>query len=595
MDYAILAELSLRSRQVHSRTIIRFMHIRLPVIAAWISLLLVAPVAGQNPSLNGYLNHEQISAAINKLDDSELAAVRSLGKSAGGREVWLITISQGKAENKPAIAIVGNVQGSHLVGGELALRMAQQLVEKADKDEGVKKLLEQVTLYIIPRPDPDTSEKCFAKPYRLPAGNDRKTDDDRDFAFGEDPANDLNDDGFITQLRIEDPAGTLIPHPDDDRVLITADPKKNERGKYRVLTEGIDDDHDEQWNEDAGDGVAFDRNFTFGYKPFTAHTGPNAVSEPECRAVADFLFDRTNIAAVFTFSTDDNLFHPWKPNSQTEKERIRKNILGSDATAVDFIAEAYRKTHGGADAPSPPDPNGAFSRWAYFHYGRWSLNARAWWVPKSAPEKKEAAKDDEKKEDKKDEKKPSGEKRGSEQINLLHWLAANKIEGFVEWKEIKHPDFPDQKVEVGGFKPLVDLNPPAAELDKLAEKHRTFIEQLPTWLPKLELRDAKAVSLGGGVFRFTVTAANTGYLPTMPEMASVNGAAHPLQMQVDLPKEAILLQGTPRSQVNRLAGLTGKTERTWLVRFPKETPGQIKLRLWAPAVGEATATIELKE
>ena len=40
-------------------------------------------------------------------------------------------------------------------------------------------------------------------PFREPAGNARKTDDDRDFEFGEDPPEDLNGDGWITQMRIE--------------------------------------------------------------------------------------------------------------------------------------------------------------------------------------------------------------------------------------------------------------------------------------------------------------------------------------------------------------------------------------------------------
>ncbi|WP_202921599.1 M14 family metallopeptidase [Anatilimnocola aggregata] len=573
-------------------------------LAVWLALVTMAVAQESaepdakpvNPALDGYLQFEPFSAAVNKLAESELVTVKSLGKSAGGRDIWLITIARGEVKpltNKPALAIVGNVQGSHLIGGELALRLAQQIVAKAD-DEGVKQLLERVTLHIIPRPEPDGSERCFASPYRVPAGNDRKTDDDRDFAFGEDPPNDLNGDGYITQMRIEDPDGTLMLHPDDPRVLITADPKKNERGRYKLLSEGIDDDHDEQWNEDAGDGVALDRNFTFGYKPFQPNTGPNAVSEPECRAIADFLFDQVNVAAVFTFSTDDNLFHPWKANAQTEKDRIRKNILGSDATAIDYLAEAYRKTHGGSDAPTPPDVQGAFSSWAYFHYGRWSLNARAWWVPKTSP-KKEEVKEEDKDGEKKEEKKHSGEKRGSEQINLLNWLKANDMDGFVEWKEIKHPDFPRQKVEVGGFKPLVDVNPPAKELEALAEKHLAFLQKLPESLPNLELRAATAESLGGGVYRVKATAANAGYLSTMPEMGSVNGIPYPLQLEIEIPKETVFLKGHARTEIKRLAGLTGTAEETWLLRFPDKAPSEVKLRLWAPAVGEVTKTIQLKD
>ena len=68
---------------------------------------------------------------MKELDASDLVAVTSLGRSVGGRDIWLLTMGTGKTDDKPAIAIVGNVQGSHLAGGEIALRMARKLVEKA--------------------------------------------------------------------------------------------------------------------------------------------------------------------------------------------------------------------------------------------------------------------------------------------------------------------------------------------------------------------------------------------------------------------------------------------------------------------------------
>ena len=36
------------------------------------------------------------------------------------------------------------------------------------------------------------------------------------------------------------------------------------------------------------------------------------VSEPETKAVADFLFDQFNIYAVFTFGPQDNLGQPYE-------------------------------------------------------------------------------------------------------------------------------------------------------------------------------------------------------------------------------------------------------------------------------------------
>lgn len=553
----------------------------LPFALGGLCILSQAALA-QNPALEGYANHEAFSGRVKELDASDLVAVSSLGKSVGRRDVWLLTIGTGKTEEKPAIAIVGNVQGSHLAGGEIALRMAKKLVEKAKTDEAIRKLLEEQTFYFIPRPDPDGCEKCWAKPLRQRGGNDRKTDDDRDFAFGEDPPDDLNGDGIITMMRVEDETGDYFPHPDDPRVLIHADAKKNEKGKYRLLIEGKDDDGDEKFNEDPGDGVAFNHNFTFGYKPFQPATGANAVSEPECRAVADFLYGRPNVAVLFCFSPEDNLFHTWKPDSNLERARIRTRVLGSDAALIEYIAGEYRKIHGGSDAPGPPDPSGSFSQWGYFHYGRWSLAARGWWVPKTEEPKVEG-----------DAKKPSGEKRGESDINLLRWLAKEKLDGFVDWKPVEHPGFPGKKVEVGGFKPFYALNPPAKELDGLADKHLQFVTTLPKWLPKLALIDAKAEALGNGVYRISATAINRGYLPTMPEMGQVNGEAYPLQIALTLPKGAELLQGYPRTKLPRLEGSGGKSEKTWLLKLGEEKPKQLEIQAWAPAVGRATTKVEL--
>jgi Zinc carboxypeptidase len=540
---------------------------------------------GQNPALEGYANHEGVSAQVKELDASDLVAASSLGKSVGRRDVWLLTVGIGQTEDKPAIAIVGNVQGSHLAGGEIALRMAKWLAEKGKTDEATRKLLAEQTFYFVPRPDPDGCEKCWAKPLRQRVGNDRPTDDDRDFAFGEDPPDDLNGDGIITMMRVEDETGEYFSHPDDPRVLIQADAKKNEKGKYRLLVEGKDDDGDEKLNEDAGDGVPFNHNFTFGYKPFQPGSGANAVSEPECRAVADFLYSRPNVAVLFCFSPEDNLFHPWKPDANLEKARIRTRVLGSDASLLEYIAGEYRKIHGGSDPPGPPDPSGSFSQWGYFHYGRWSLAARGWWAPKMEPPM-EAKPEGE-------VKKPSGEKRGESDIHLLRWFAQEKLDGFVDWKPVEHPGFPGKKVEVGGFKPFYSLNPPAKELDGLADKHLQFVATLSEWLPKLALIDAKAEALGNGVYRITVTAINRGFLPTMPEMGQVNGESYPLQIALTLPQGAELLQGNPRTKLPRLDGSGGKAEKSWLLKFGEEKPKQLEIQAWAPAVGRATVKIDL--
>lgn len=543
----------------------------------------IADLALANPALEGYANSEELTKQVAELDKSDIVTATSLGKTLQGREIHLLTIGSGKPEEKPAILIVGNVHVAHIAGSELAMRMAKQLVEKSATDEKVKKLLERCTIYVIPNPSPDASEKCFAKPFREPVGNAQRTDDDRDFENGEDPPDDLNGDGWITMLRVADESGEFFPHPDDPRVLIKADPKQNERGKYRLYTEGKDNDGDGEFNEDAGDGVSFNRNFTFKYPYFERSAGASAVSEIEARAIAEFCYGHPNIALAFTFTPEDNLWHTWKPDGQAEQQRIKTRILGADAPYQEFVVADYRKVHGGKDAPGPPEGHGSFSEWVYFHYGRWSLAARGWWIPQVPPKTPAEG-----------EKKPSDEKRGAEDLNRLRWLAQQGIDGFVDWKPIEHPDFPGKVVEVGGFKPFYALNPPAKELDGLAGKHVDFLAGLPEFLPRLEIKETKIESLGGGLFRVTAKAANQGYLPTMAEMGRVNNAMHPLQISLELPKGTEFLKGSPRSRVGRLEGSGAASEIVWLVRPPDAAPVMGKFKVWAPAVGSHETQAEFK-
>ncbi len=575
-----------------------------------------------DPILDGYATPAEFDQQIAAFKQLPGVKVTSLTKTLGKRDVWLLSLGSEAPTHKPAILLIGDVEPGHLIGGEVLIRMAENLAKTADNphteaDQKVKKLLEQVTLYIIPRPSPDATAKCWKTPAQLPQGNAAATDDDRDGRGGEDPADDLNGDGRITMMRIADPLGTHRAHPDDPRVLIEVNPKKNESGAFRLLTEGRDDDRDEAFNEDGGGGVAFNKNWTMRYQPFAAHAGPHQVSELETRAIADWCFDHQNIVAVFTFTPDDNLFHPWKPGQDPGK--IRTTIAGDDAAPLDLIAEQYRDTLKAKDPPAAARGRGSFSEWAYYHFGRWSLASRGWWIPQVA---KVEEKKDEKKEEKpapKDEKeaakdtqkpspeakpappseakKPAGEKetRGSEELNALRWLEREKLDGFTPWTKVQHPDFPKQTVEVGGFHPLVFLNPPAKEFDGLAAKHAEFLQQLAALLPKLAIRDQQVEALGAGLYKIRLKVANTGYLATQPEMGAITRQAPPLTFEwTNLPKDAVWLAGHPRGQIERLAGKSIGKEHEWLVRLPDGKPAKATFTVQAPNVGRVSVTVELK-
>ncbi|MDX1964403.1 MAG: M14 family zinc carboxypeptidase [Pirellulales bacterium] len=640
--------------------------------------------SAQQFTLAGYLTPDEFDAAVAELAKSPGVKVTSLAKTATGRDVWLFTLGEEDPAHKPAILIVGSAEPADLAGGELALRMvrgwaaglpqatdaataspaldepkkepaqkthdAKQL-DPAQKATPANDLLQRVTIYCIPRPSPDATAKFWNQPLQPPQGNSRVTDDDRDGQTGEDPANDLNGDGLITQMRVSDPAGKYAVHPDDPRVLIEIKPQDNERGAYTLYTEGRDDDQDESFNEDGSAGVAFSRNFTHKYPFFQIAAGPHQVSEPETRAIADFCFDHQNITAIYSFSSQENLFHPWKPGDDPGK--IKTRIAAADAPLVEHLAEKYRQLHGGKNPPPAANGAGSFADWAYFHYGRWSFAPRAWWIP---PQEKPTAKPAEKAaapeakaaeqpspqqsgtekppteqppaestasppetppaQQTTDPEQPSVKSdkaaatastptnpnktplqpgdRGADQLNALRWLEHHQRVGFVPWTKIDHPDFPGQTVEIGGFHPLVMTTPPSAELDALAAQHRQFIEELAQALPRLRIDSAVAEPLGGGIFRIQVKLLNTGYLPTMSAMGETTDQVPPLTFAwQDVPAETLWLQGTGRGFVERLTGTNGQTKLEWLIRVPK-LPASPRLRIGSPATGWVEQSLDLK-
>ena len=81
------------------------------LVAILTALITVAVSA--NPALEGYANYAALAERVKQLDQSEIVAVTPLAKTAGGREIVLLTIGRGDAAKKPAIAIVGGVDASH--------------------------------------------------------------------------------------------------------------------------------------------------------------------------------------------------------------------------------------------------------------------------------------------------------------------------------------------------------------------------------------------------------------------------------------------------------------------------------------------------
>lgn len=273
-----------------------------------------------------YHNYVELTAALKSIAGKHpsLARLQSIGKTSGGREIWLVELGSRSGqplESRPGLLVAANFEADHLIGSEIVLSMSRFLLENYAANAEIKKALDESVVYLIPRVNPDGAEEFFA-----PVKFDRKTnlrprDDDNDGRVDEDGPEDLNKDGIITLMRVKSPDGEYIIDPEEPRLMRKADPKKGERGMYKIFWEGIDNDGDGFINEDPPGGTDIGRNFTHEYPYYKPDAGPHMVSENESRALMDWIIKNRNVAAILTFSESDNLISPVTSSSRFGQSR----------------------------------------------------------------------------------------------------------------------------------------------------------------------------------------------------------------------------------------------------------------------------------
>lgn len=362
-----------------------------PIPAALVLILGTAPAAAQEIPRDRYLNHQELTRAVQGLANRHrnLASLEALARSDAGREVWLLTIGNPAGvprEQRPALLLVANLEGNHLIGSSAALHAAEHLLTRYGEDDEVTGLLDEQTVYVLPRINPDGAELFWSMPaYELPY-KPHASAPDRGGLNVRETGRDLNGDGIITLMRVRDPEGDLIPDPEEPRLMRRAERSRAERGIYRVYVEGIEIDDADAYVPHGSDGVNLNRNFPHEYLYFQPHVGPHQVSEVETRALADFIFTRTNIAAVLTFSPYDDLRSP--PPAQRSAPQgtapgppnVPSNVLPDDRAFHQYISERFNEiTELKGDGAA--GEAGSFAQYAYFQAGLASFTTPVWTLP----------------------------------------------------------------------------------------------------------------------------------------------------------------------------------------------------------------------
>lgn len=501
---------------------------------------------------------------------SDVLRLSTAGTSAGGRKIHAIEIAAAgpvPPAQRPAVFVGANIAGYHHAGTEAAMRLVERLVARKTDP-----LLQKRTFYILPLLNPDAANATRVRNHL----NGAKLDRDRDGLVGEDGPNDLNGDGRITQMRIPDPHGEYVIDPADPRLMKKADPLKGEKGAYRLLTEGDDDDRDGQYNEDPSGGFAPDKNFAMGWADNDPEAGPFPSSTPEAKAAMDYLLARRNVAVAFVFGPANNLLEIPKgagaefgqtrllltpaqanmlsvePRAYTvdelfalverapaiqqmggSREAMAAALQAGPATAPDgediryyqSFSDDYKKIleKAGLDVkrPGKASPGGGFQQWLYYHYAAFAVELDIWGAAKPG----DAA--------------------------LLAWTPIQIAGG---------------KAEIGGLDAAAEITPPAADLPKAVDAHADAVLLAAEKLARVEILSTEVKELSAGLYRVTATAANTGLWPTHTKHAIRARTWLPVRLKLTLPSGATLVSGRDQAVAERLTGGTGTLKGEWLVQ-----------------------------
>ena len=582
-----------------------------------------------------YHNNRSLSRHITSVAEQNPDLVRAemIAQSIGKRNIWLIEVGKGAEQDRkdrPAILVVAGIEGNDMIGSSVVLSWIEHLVEQYDNDTEIANLLDTTTIYVIPRLNPDAAEHFFAVPKLETSWNDKPVDNDHDGLVDEDGPEDLNGDGLITWMRIKDPEGEYILDPEDDRLLSEADHLKGEVGAWRYLSEGIDNDHDELWNEDGLGGVNFNRNFPYNFEFFAPDTGAHQISETGTRALADFIVEHPNIGIVLTYGAADNLLKTPESDTPEDRRKPMTAIHKEDAGYYRAIGELYRKALGLDKELEGTSLPGTFSDWMYYHRGRLSLAANAWnpsiavalskiseekektvqnlaeeqlETDEPVPENEKANEEEPKEQDseserEKSEKSPEKDaKDDKDKLNEkkreeLKWFDEHAPEAFVKWQVIEHIDFPNQRAEVGGYSPFALTNPPVGMIEEITTKHIDFLTTVVQKLPRIGIRKIEIRHLGQSVYEIKIQVENTGFLPSSLVHGQITREVYPTRLVMDL-EDKYFLSGTKITNLPVIQGSGGMVETRHIIQAPNLN--RIDFKVISMLAGQVDGSIELPE
>lgn len=548
-----------------------------------------------------YLRYDELVTWLHDVaaQAPELVGLEIYGRSHEGRDLWLVTItdtSTGAHDTKPAHWIDANIHAVELTASAAACSIIRQLVDRFRAgDASVVEALRTRTFYVVPRVNPDGAEWVLADRPKYRRSSTRPWPWSDAHRWPGLHMEDVDGDGRVLQMRIADPNGAWMRHPDDARLMVPVPAAGAPGGtdRFRLLAEGVLADYDGFTvpTPRSVEGLDMNRNFPAGWGTGVTGAGDHPLSEPEVDALVRAIAARPNICGYNAFHTSGGVL-------------LRPSSTQSDAKLPPFDVWAWKQlaevgtaltgyTSHSVFEDFTWDPSvtmsGAADDWMYEHRGVYGWTTEFWDVVHQA----------------------TGTKQSThfwytgpsdaEALAVLRWCDEHHPGGYVDWRPFDHPQL--GPIEIGGWDDLTTFtNPPGHLLRDEIAPHADFAIHQALCSPRLEIVHTRVERLGDDRWRVEGGIANTGWLPT--DVTALARREHlVLPCVAELIGDGVDVAGAARQQFGHLEGRAhlrfrqandGTPDRalmSWLVTAPAGASATITATGQRAGTGTANVTL----